>query len=220
MRGLTITDFAASIYVTISYVYQLIRGEREPKLSTLHHIALTHRVSFEWLRNGKGPMEADLQGPMILSGLAEIKLVGEHQALAADYVAAPLVDGSIACGTARIVDEDVHEWLVLHRRAVAGRSNIVGVRVAGDSMVPTIPDGSIVAIDRADRAPRDLGVYAVAVDDDGDCTIKRLKITPHGYALVPDNPAHRIEHMLLRREWERRCVGGVFWVSYLLGGER
>lgn len=62
--------------------------------------------------------------------------------------------------------------------------------VKGDSMEPTIPDGSVVVIDISDKRIRSGSIYAVKVDD--ELRLKRLHKLPGGVVRVEsDNPAPR-----------------------------
>jgi phage repressor protein C with HTH and peptisase S24 domain len=65
---------------------------------------------------------------------------------------------------------------------------IICLFVKGDSMRPTIQDGSLVAIDIEDRVETVNGkIYAVALPDDGGVTIKRV-YHQHGFlTLLADN---------------------------------
>ena len=73
-------------------------------------------------------------------------------------------------------------------------ANLAGlVRVSGDSMTPTIPDGSYVLVDFRGRADWSTpGIYIVRLDD--AVMIKRLQVSQdpatNWVALISDNPDH------------------------------
>lgn len=64
--------------------------------------------------------------------------------------------------------------------------NAVLVDVQGRSMEPTIPDGAVLLLNRADRDASRGRVYAVR--HDGELLVKRMHKTATGYLAVSDNP--------------------------------
>jgi repressor LexA len=70
-----------------------------------------------------------------------------------------------------------------------GGGDHYALEVAGDSMVDAgILDGDTVIIRRADTA--DNGQIIVALVDDNEVTLKRLRRRGHSVALEPCNPRH------------------------------
>jgi len=80
-------------------------------------------------------------------------------------------------------------WL---KRVARGRPEELSIiRVAGDSMAPTLSDGDDILVDRGDAASRlREGVYALRLD--GGLVVKRLALDPGGRAATvrSDNPAY------------------------------
>ena len=132
----------------------------------------------------------------------------------AEFRAVPLVAGSIAAGSARIVDEAIEEYALIHVSQIAGRGDLVSVRVdreMGQSMIPLIQPGAVVVIDRRDKQIVPDGIYAVR-DESGGCTLKRLQWTPPRLWLVPENREEAVAHIDLDAEDPSdRIVGRVVW---------
>jgi len=73
--------------------------------------------------------------------------------------------------------------------ALLGPGEHFGLEVAGDSMVEAgILDGDFVVIQRGDTA--DNGQIVVALVDDNEVTLKRLRRRGHSIALEPCNVRH------------------------------
>jgi repressor LexA len=96
--------------------------------------------------------------------------------------ALPLV-GAVAAGLPRLAQEDVEDWL-----PAPFRGDFV-LRVTGDSMVDAgILDGDMVVV-RRQQAAED-GEIVVALLDDGEATVKRLRRSDGRVLLQAANPAY------------------------------
>lgn len=80
-------------------------------------------------------------------------------------------------------------WL---RRIARGAPDLLSIiRVAGDSMAPTLADGDDILVDRGDGAARIRdGIYVLRIDD--ALVVKRLAVNPAARTLSvrSDNPAY------------------------------
>lgn len=113
----------------------------------------------------------------------------------------PLV-GSLAAGDpfqgfqAGSLDEhDSFDWLPVPEHLC--RENRFLVEVAGDSMEPTLPQGSLAVFEYHRRAPEGrkiviahLPEFGITGDASGTATIKFLRQTPTHWVFEPDNPAY------------------------------
>lgn len=99
-------------------------------------------------------------------------------------------------------------WLKT-RRLDAHRCRVI--RVYGESMAPTIPDGAAMLVDLDTRELRDRGIFVVRLDD--DLLVRRLIQHPQGaWLMQSDNPDKRAWPT---RPWpgDGRIVGDVRWMS-------
>jgi repressor LexA len=96
--------------------------------------------------------------------------------------ALPLV-GAVAAGLPRLATEDVEDWV-----PVPFRGDFV-LRVTGDSMIDAgILDGDMVVVRRQEAA--DDGEIVVALLEDGEATVKRLRRSDGRVLLHAENPAY------------------------------
>lgn len=128
-----------------------------------------------------------------------------------EYLAVPLVEGQIAAGSGRIVQEDLEGFLWLHKEDVGNRVNLVAVRLARDaiSMEPTLRPGDIVVIDRDDKVIVPTGLYAVRTGPEG-CSVKRIRVARQGIWLLSDNQAFPPE-LSEYESLEDLVIGRVVW---------
>ncbi len=80
-------------------------------------------------------------------------------------------------------------WLRRMTRGAPDQLSII--RVAGDSMAPTLADGDDILVDRGDAAARLRdGIYVLRIDD--ALVVKRIALNPaaHQVSIRSDNPAY------------------------------
>lgn len=129
------------------------------------------------------------------------------------YVAIPLVEGKMALGSPMEVAENVKGWALIHRKKLKGREHrdLLAVEVEGDSMVPVLRSGAIVAIDRSDKKITKQGIFAIRIS--GKCTVKYARIEGHQLILYPHNLESREEFQAvidLRVEGDP-IIGRIVW---------
>lgn len=116
---------------------------------------------------------------------------------AARHVVVPQLDVGASAGAGALAGEERARghiafdaaWL---RRLGAGDPGLLStIRVAGDSMAPTLADGDEILVDRGDAGERLRdGVYVLRLDD--VLVVKRLAVNPAARAvsISSDNPAY------------------------------
>lgn len=152
-----------------SSVSEWEKGTYTPKSGTLSDIARIFNVNLESLMN------SDLTRP---SNLIEVSQ---------RTVRIPVL-GPIACGDPILVEENYEDYrTVLAEGLPAGR--LVYLEAKGDSMYPTIPNGSMVMI--REQADVENGeIAAVTFNGNTEATLKRVKKQGGMIVLMPDNPSH------------------------------
>jgi len=129
------------------------------------------------------------------------------------YRAIPYLADPAGAGTGRVMEEQIEGYVVVHERVAPHPQNLVAVRVAGDSMTPTLPDGSIVAIDTTKRNPTTLHSKVICVRTDEEVVIKRLHYDGKHIILTSDN-RQRTEHpdiIVDMADAENLVIGQVVW---------
>ncbi|HET8612965.1 MAG TPA: S24 family peptidase [Sphingomonas sp.] len=101
-------------------------------------------------------------------------------------------------------------WLRRLRPGGSGGEGLSMIRVAGDSMLPTLADGDEILVDHSDAADRlREGIYVLRLE--GALLVKRLAREDDGFAVLSDNPAHGPVDISDPARLE--IVGRVLWVG-------
>lgn len=96
--------------------------------------------------------------------------------------------GEIACGDPITAEENIEGYLDEPTDSLPG-GTLFYLRAKGQSMEPTIPDGSNVLI-REQPEVEDDEIAAVLVNGDTEATLKRIKHQGNIVLLMPDNPTY------------------------------
>lgn len=118
----------------------------------------------------------------------------QNQIDVGEFICIPIIDGEIAAGNPNTInDKDIHDYALVHSHCVKhttdyDRYRCIWVKQGSRSMSPVIEPGSLVCIDAQQRDPKMLDGKIVAMkDDDGYCSIKRLKIEKNFLIGIPEN---------------------------------
>ncbi|QPQ29422.1 LexA family protein [Lysinibacillus sp. JNUCC 51] len=96
--------------------------------------------------------------------------------------------GTIACGEPILAEQNVEGYMYEFSELLPA-GNIFALVAKGDSMEPTIPNGSKVLI--REQSEVEYGeIAAVLVNGDTEATLKRVKKQGDTILLMPDNPKH------------------------------
>ena len=96
----------------------------------------------------------------------------------------PLFEFSACAGDGFVIDESIQHSEI---RDASGQADYA-VTISGNSMEPTITDGSVVLVKKVETLDsHDVGLFVV----DGEVMCKRYIKAGRGFKLVPDNAAHR-----------------------------
>lgn len=125
--------------------------------------------------------------PQVITGSRDSALVGARAAAESDALQLPLY-GRIAAGTPIEALRDEASFVDVPA-AILGRGDHYALEVEGDSMVDAgILDGDTVVIERSETA--DNGAIVVALIDEAEATLKRLRRHGHSIALEPANRSY------------------------------
>lgn len=189
-------------------------------------------------KGGKGGVKTLYQPPAQV--LAEINAVGEYplpeptkaKRLAespphrveqplAGYVVIPLYNGvrAAAGGGALVEHETPDDALVFKEQWVrielgARPQDLYLIRVAGDSMAPTLESGDVILVDRRAQRPDREGVYILRMND--MLLVKRLQAIPGGLVRVISDNAAFSSFNVTRNEMDNKeidVIGRVVWVG-------
>ena len=207
--GTNPTQLAKKVGIGQSTLAEILAGAKDPRLSTVLKIAQGLNCSIgELLEEERKPKVAP---EVIAEPLA--KYAGE-----AVFVAVPLLPDDIV---RRIPPEarDVtfyssKDYCAVPRDWVKDTKSVFCIRARGTSMEPIVQDKSVVAINMAEKDPRNLqGKKAVGKVEDG-CAIRRIYLYGKEIHCIPDNlldPENRPYYFDISRV-KNPIIGKVIWV--------
>ncbi len=154
---------------------------------------LAHRArALDVVRLPDGMMPANKArssfSPMVIQGDFKSTLVGAPATVAAEAVQLPLY-GRIAAGTPIEALRDTSNSVGVPASMLTGTAEHYALEVAGDSMIDAgVLEGDMVVIQRCDTAEN--GSIVVALVDDNEVTLKRLRRKGASIALEPANKSY------------------------------
>lgn len=95
--------------------------------------------------------------------------------------------GRVAAGYGKEAVEEIIGQIEISP-ALASKGEFFGLRIKGDSMIPTLYDGDTVIVERTEDA--ESGDLVIALVNGSDATCKRLQKYAEGIALIPQNPLY------------------------------
>lgn len=224
--GLTQIAFSELVGVTQATLSRMERGQGAISAEVIYGILCNwpHTDVYNLLCGSPSLPMADDQPALAVAANVRpiIRVMGDalddlpSDGIADDYLAVPLLDGKVAAGPGCFVWEQVESLVWVYRPEIGHHRKLIAVKVAGDSMLPTIPDGAIVIIDIDRRDPRGdrRNIWAIRTDRDGSLAIKRLQATedPPGFIVLSDNFALYPPKIAWTREPNELVVGKVIWM--------
>ena len=184
------TDLAAALGVSRGAVGQWETGETAPSTENLAKAAIELGRPFEWLATGRGakfPPPPNILAPT--RPMQRVPLLS--------WVSA----GRLADAGSQIPVEDVP----LLAFADLGRGEFFALKVQGDSMDRVSPDGSIIVVNRADRALVAGKCYVFS--QQGEMGFKVWRPEPDRFEPYSTNPANPT--FFVRRKRDIEVIGRV-----------
>lgn len=173
LRGMRQIDLVEKTGIPKSAISQYCSGSFKPKQKRLFLIAEALNVDEAWLMGLNVPMERGAKG-----AATNIIPFPEMQKV-------PLI-GAIACGAPILAQEHVEDYVDMPRHIHAD----FALTCKGDSMINArIFDGDIVYIRQQDTVEN--GEIAAVLNDDGEATLKRVRIFDDHISLEPENPLYK-----------------------------
>lgn len=186
-RNWTQTDLAKQLGIGKSAIANYEAGTRQPKQDVLFSLSKVFHVSI----NEFFPYPDNVKP--ITTGIRRIPVLG-----------------AIACGDPITADENIEEY----RDTVADMlpsGNLFYLKAKGESMAPTIPNGSYVLI-REQPDVEDGEIAAVLVNGDTEATLKRIRRQQDVSMLLPDNSD--FQPIILSEDYPGRIIGKAMKVVF------
>ena len=180
-RGISQTDMARDLNFAETTVSSWLRCERYPRLNRIQEIADYFNVRRSDITDEKA---------------SNIKSISPLT------VKIPVL-GTISCGDPILAEEN-YESFRNESPDKLPSGNLFILVAKGDSMEPTIPDGSDVLIREQNHV--EYGeIAAVLVNDDTEATLKRVRKQGNLIVLTPDNNDH--DPIIVTEENPARIIG-------------
>lgn len=167
-------------------------------------IEVSPTTLYEWLKGGQPKLfgAVDLLTKLGYGDFANTltsSILGRSQTLSDEFHSVPVYDVELAAGAGSLNDSlqllyEMPMPLDLLQSISTGSIDKLGLFPSrGDSMIPTINDGSLVLVDMGDQRVGD-GVFAFI--QDGEARLKRFARTYTGVTLISDNEdIYKPEHL-------------------------
>jgi Peptidase S24-like len=185
-----------------------------------------------WLLNGEGPKYRRGMEDQVLSSLTPEQLIrrglekleqqpNDVQVVAPENLPAESLSDFVAVGLVPVTElcrspgtpAPAESYILAYRQWLPHPKETVSVRVEDDAMHPILPRGSVVAVDRAVTAPRQLHGKIVAACADGRPILRWLEISGRHVILRPNQQTS--EHPIIAIEQPERedspIAGQVVW---------
>lgn len=187
-------DFAKQVGVSTASLSLYERGEKSPNTDFLHLLNDKFGTNMQWLITGKNGAVANDNA----------------------YTLLPRYDVAASAGAGNFIDkENIRdklsfntEWL---KRLGLNLDNAALLNASGDSMEPTIKDGSVLLIKLDESEIKDGSIYVIQIS--GQTFVKRLKRDLKGIQVLSDNPLYP-EQSITYAELEHNpmtVAGRVIW---------
>jgi len=196
--GLSQSEFARLVGVSLPTIQRYERGETSPKAELLRRVAKVCDVSFDL---GDYIIEPEGKAEGVVSSDA--------------YTPLPLVKPRLAAGGGSVViDESVETWLHFRTewlKQIGPARQLVLMRVEGDSMEPTLYENDVIMIHQGKRELRPGKLYAIGIDD--RLLVKRLHpALGGGIEVISDNPRYGKE-VIKEGAPGFRVIGQAVWMA-------
>lgn len=224
--GLSQRAFAQQLGVSGGLIGQLEADLSDPSRAFLQKISDRYNVSADWLLNGHGDMLHAPQRGLTRQRANRIEprdpslpLQGDFRFNGEEFAMIPRMDLSVSAGNGLIAVEGGASEALAFSRSWLMRNGIsadlaVLVRVKGESMAPSIPDGALVLVHLPELNVEKEGIYAF--NRDGASFVKRLVPSdpgrngrPTSIAILSDNPTFPPELLSGEALNDIRVVGRV-----------
>jgi len=173
--GETLKQIGDLVGVDKSTVMRWERGDTwKINMPTLQFLADHFHVPLSWLT-----------GESRTTAVADAHWLEEHGVVERRSILLPIM-GAVRAGIGGAVQEEIIGYEAVDPSALQTGEEYFWLRVAGDSMTPSINDGDLVLVRRQDSVEN--GQYAVVLLDSEEGLVKRIAFGPDWIELQSINP--------------------------------
>ncbi|WP_027188694.1 LexA family transcriptional regulator [Desulfovibrio cuneatus] len=208
---------AAAIGISHQAVYNA-RNKGSVPPAWVFEVAKRFAVSTDWLFFGTGEMQPEVYSPIHPAPIVPAQSVNTLAVINChdcEITLVPMVEAVLSAGGGSFETGGVTDRRYAFRSDFLQRkgqaSQMVLMRVAGDSMEPEIKDSDVVLIDQSNKRLLPNGIYAVAVED--MVYLKRVNALPGKIILTSYNELYAPIEVETNGDLEDsvRIIGRVVW---------
>jgi phage repressor protein C with HTH and peptisase S24 domain len=219
---------ATVVGVSSEQLNKWIKGTVKVPVEALRLLAEASSVDFSWLATGAGvpPSNRPIQvRALVVDGRQVAERPTEADQLIdansktelfKSFIHLPMYEGvSASAGSGALpIGEHANGVLAFERQFLRDRGanpdSCTVIKARGDSMTPTIPDGSLLVVDHSQREVANGYITVIGIGD--DLLVKRIRRRLDGMVeLISDNPAYAPEVIGAERLSQLRIVGRVIY---------
>lgn len=205
--GLNKQKLAELLDYTPAYIGLLLEGRRPFTRGVLAKMQQVFRLSISQMEE---------EGRRLIEGIedAPVEVQPDGCFRTGGYALVKKVSAKLSGGDGSFEVEDDFEGFYAFRESWLRRRgsvpDMVLMDVTGDSMHPTLPDGTMVLIDKSQNMIIPGKIYAVGIDEFARC--KRLDVGPGKLILISDNKdVYQREEVPIGEQSNIRILGRVIW---------
>ena len=190
----------------------LLRKKGKTQADVIRDTGLAEATVRSWFNGEKYPRLDKIQTLSDYFNVPRSRITEEQTGLMeriSSLVKIPVL-GVITCGEPILAEENIEEF----REEIADlmpTGSVFYLKTSGQSMVPTIPEGSYVLI-KEQPIVEDGEIAAVLLNGDTEATLKRIKRQGETIMLIPDNK--EFTPIIVNSENPARIIGKAIKVSY------
>ncbi|NLW51194.1 MAG: helix-turn-helix domain-containing protein [Candidatus Brocadiaceae bacterium] len=213
--GLRQVEMARAVGVTQSSIAAYETDRRQPPLPVALAFEHVFRISHRWLLHAQGErlVRAGPLRPAILACARERRAL-EDGTDADRYIAVPCLRDPADAGAETITTEQIEEYCLMRQRVAPHPQRVRCLRIRGDAMAPTLPEGSTVAVDTTPVPLRNLeGRVVCARTPEAPVVVRRLRLRDPYALLFSENPDQQAHPPIIvdLRDRPDPVVGQVTW---------
>lgn len=216
-KGLRDADIAQALGISTRAANSYANDSRQPTLANLTTLADIFGVSTDYLLTGNtAPPPNWIDEDELVR--AQVAGINGPKLTDADYALVCLSRAHVSAGPGHVPPEEHFYGSLAFNRAWLKREGVNPaaaslVRVKGDSMEPTLHDGSTVLVDHQRRDPAvRRGIYALRIGE--EVFVKRLEKVGDVLVITSDNPTHSSRALGGRELADVEVIGRVVWQGY------
>jgi len=198
-------QFAAKFGITSNYLSKIERGLAHPGRKLLKAISDAFNINISWLLYGEGPKERLSQPEAVRRNVPEIRWVGKDLIIhipdivlpiaeEKESVSVPFMAVPVGAGVPTTVGDEVKmriEMLLKNLPQASRKHRLAAVKVRGDSMMPTLPEGSVCIVDLDQTDASLLLKKLIIARAQDEWAVKRLEARKGKLFLVSSNPGYK-----------------------------